>query len=83
MAPLSLIYFIDKDFMSKQHSETTTYSPRKFLYPVFSSLRPMDSKRKGLHVSFAFFEIHYLPHLPVKETFATVEELGGFGNAEQ
>ena len=37
----------------------------------------MDSKRKGLRVSFAFFQKNYLPQRWVKETDATVEELSG------
>ena len=43
--------------------------------PVFSSLRTMVSKRKGLRVSFAFFQRNYLPDGRVNETVATVEEL--------
>ena len=43
--------------------------------PVFSSLRRMDSHRKGLPVSFAIFQRNYLPDGRVKETVAMVEEL--------
>ena len=35
----------------------------------------MDSKKKGLRVSFAFFQRKYLPDGRVNETVATVEEL--------
>ena len=35
----------------------------------------MDSQRKGLRVSFAFFQRNYLPDGRVNETVATVEEL--------
>ena len=35
----------------------------------------MDSKRKGLRVSFAFFQRNYLPDGRVNETVATVEEV--------
>ena len=35
----------------------------------------MDSKKKGLRVSFAFFERTYLPDGLLNETVATVEEL--------
>ena len=42
---------------------------------MFSSLRTMDSKRKELRVSFAFFQRIYLPDGRVNEILATVEEL--------
>ena len=48
---------------------------RTDLYPVFSSMQTMNSKRKGLRVSFAFFQKNYLPDGRVNETVATVEEL--------
>ena len=35
----------------------------------------MDSKKKGLRVSFAFFERTYLPDGLLNKTVATVEEL--------
>ena len=35
----------------------------------------MDSKRKRLRVSFAFFQRNYLPDGRVNETVATVDEL--------
>ena len=35
----------------------------------------MDSKKKGLRVSLAFFQRIYLPDGRVNETVATVEEL--------
>ena len=35
----------------------------------------MDSQRKGLRVSLAFFQRNYLPDGQVNETVATVEEL--------
>ena len=38
-------------------------------------LRRMDSKRKGLRVTFAFLQQNYLPDGRVNETVATVEEL--------
>ena len=44
---------------------------------MFSSLRTMDSKKKGLRISFAFFQRNYLPDGRVKETVATAEELSG------
>ena len=42
---------------------------------TFSSFRTMDSRRKGLRVSFAFCQKSYLPDGRVKETVATVEKL--------
>ena len=42
---------------------------------MFSSLRMIDSKRKGLRVSFAIFQRNYLPDGRVNETVAKVEEL--------
>ena len=61
--------------MSNQYPQPTTHQPRTDSYPVFSSLRTMDSKRKGLRVSFAFFQRNYLPDARVNQTVATVEEL--------
>ena len=61
--------------MSNQYPQPTTNQPRTDPYPVFSSLRTMDSKRRGLRVSFAFFQRNYLPDGRVNETVATVEEL--------
>ena len=40
--------------MSNQYPQPTTHQPRTDSYLVFSSLRRMDSQRKGLRVSFAF-----------------------------
>ena len=73
----SLNHTNDRDSMSNQYPQRTTHRPRTDFYPVFSSLRTMDSKRKGLHVSFAFFQEKYLPDGRVKERVATVEELSG------
>ena len=61
--------------MSNQHPQPTTHQPRTDSYPVFPSLRRMDSKRKGLRVSFAFSQRNYLPDGRVNETVATVEDL--------
>ena len=61
--------------MSNQYPQPTTHQPRTDSYPVFSSLRRMDSQSKGLSVSFGFFQGNYLPDARVKETAATVEEL--------
>ena len=72
---MSLNHPNDRVSMSIQYPQPTTHQPRTESYPVFSSLRTMDSKRKGLRVSFAFFEGKYLPDGQVNETVATVEEL--------
>ena len=61
--------------MSNQHPQPTIHQPRTDLYPVFSSSRTMDSKRKGLRFRIAFFQRHYLPDGRVNETVATVEKL--------
>ena len=60
--------------MFNQYHRLTTQQPRTDSYPVFSSLRTMDSKTKGLRVSFAFFQWNYLPE-GMNETVAKVEEL--------
>ena len=52
---MSLNHTNDTYSMFNQYSQLTTQPPRTVSYPVFSSLRTMDSKRKGLRVSFAFF----------------------------
>ena len=74
-ALISLNHTNDRQSMSNQYPQTTTHQPRTDSYPVFSSLRRMDSQRKGLRVSFAFFQRNYLPDGRVNETVATVEEL--------
>ena len=74
-AHISLNHTNDKYSMSSQYPQPTTHQPRTDSYPVFSSLRWMDSRRKGLRVSFAFFQRNYLPDGRVNETVATVEEL--------
>ena len=74
-APMSLNHTNHTYSMSNQYPQPTTNQPRTGPYPVFSSLRTMDSKRKGLRVSFAFFQRNYLPDGRVNETVATVEEL--------
>ena len=72
---MSLNHTNDRYSMSNQYPESTTHQPRTDSYPVFSSLRRMDSQRKGLCVSFAVFQQIHLPDGRVIETVATVEEL--------
>ena len=65
----------DRYSMSNQNTQPSTHQPRTDSYQVPSSLRTMDSKMKGLRVSFAFFQRNYLTDGRVNETVATVEEL--------
>ena len=74
-APLPLNLGIDRYSMSNQFSQPTTHQPRTDSYPAFSSLRRMDSQRKRLRVSFAFFQRNYLSDGRVNQTVTTVEEL--------
>ena len=72
---MSLNQANDRYSMSNQCPNPTTHQPRTDSYPVFYSLRRMDSKRKGLRVSFAFFQQNYPSDGQVNGTVATVEEL--------
>ena len=74
-ALISLSHTNDTYSMINQYPQPTTQQPRADSYPVFSSLRTMNSKRKGLRVSFAFFQRNYLPDGRMNETFAKVEGL--------
>ena len=74
-ALMSLNHTNDRYSMSNQYPQPSSHQPRTDSYPVFSSLRTMDSKRKGLCVSSAFFQRNYLPEGRVNETVAKVEEL--------
>ena len=69
----SLNHNNDRFSISNQYPQPTTHQPRTDSYPVFSSLRTVNSKRKGLRVSFAFFQRSYLRDGRVNETVATVE----------
>ena len=71
----SLNHNNDRYSICNQYPQPTTHQPRTDSYPVSSSLRTMNSKRKGLRDSFAFFQKNYLPDRRVNETVATVEEL--------
>ena len=79
-ALMSLNHTIDRYSLSNQYPQPTTHQPRIDSYPVFSSLRTMDSKKKGLRVSFEFFQRNYLPDGRVNETVAKVEELSVLWN---
>ena len=70
----SLNYTNDRYSMSNQYPQPTTHQPRTDSYPGFSSLPTMDSRRKELRVSFAFFHRSFLPDGRVNETVATVEK---------
>ena len=80
-ALLSLNHGNDRHSMSNKHPQPTTHQLRTDSYPVFSSLRRMDGKRKGLRVSFAFFQRNYLTDGRVNETVATVEEMSDLWKA--
>ena len=71
-ALMSLTNTNDTHSMFNQDPQPTTHQHRADSYPVFSSLRTMDSKRKGLPVSFAFFQKNYLPDGRMNETVAKV-----------
>ena len=64
--------------MFNQYPQPTTQQPITNSYQVFSSLRTMNSERKGLRVSFAFFQRNYLPDGRMNETVAKVKELSDF-----
>ena len=84
MVPAALMSLNDSNdrySMSNQYPQPTTHQHRTDSYPVFSSLRRMHRKRKGLRVSFAFFQRSYLPDGRVNETVATVEELSDLWKA--
>ena len=66
--------------MLNQYPHPTTQQPRTDSNPVFLSLRTMDSKRKGLRVSFAFFQKNYIHDGRLNETVATVDELSNHWN---
>ena len=74
-APLSLNQNPDSDLMSSQYPQALTLLRKTDLHPIFSSIRLTESTRKGLLVSFAFFQRYYLPHGRVNESVAAVEEL--------
>ena len=46
----------DRDSMSDQYPQTAAQQPRRILCSVFSSLRTMDCKNKGLRISFPLFQ---------------------------
>ena len=74
-ALMSLSHTNDTYSLFNQYPQPTTQQPRADSYPLFSSLRTMNSQRKGLHVSFAFFQKNYLPDGRMNETVAKTEEL--------
>ena len=61
--------------MFNQYPQPTTQQHRTDSYPVFSSSRTMNSEKKGLRVSYAFFQRNYLPDGRMNETVAKVEKL--------
>ena len=81
-ARMSLSRTNDTYSMFNQNPQPTTQQPRADSYSVFSSLRTMNSKRKGLRVSFAFFQRNYLPDGRMNETVAKLEKLSDLWNPE-
>ena len=75
MSPAALTSLKHNNDRYSISNQPTTHQPRTDSYPVFSSLRTMNSKRKRLRFSFAFFQRNYLPEGQVNETVATVVEL--------
>ena len=74
-ALMSLSHTNDTSSTFNQYPQPTTQQPRADSYPLFSSLRTMNSKSKELRVSFAFFQRSYLADGQMNETVAKVEEL--------
>ena len=72
---MSLSHTNDTYSTFNQYPQPTTQQPRANSYPLFSSLRTMNSKSKGLRVSFAFFQRNYLADGRMNETVAKVEGL--------
>ena len=58
---ITLNHTNDRYSMFNQYPQPTTHQPRTDSYPVFSSLRGMDSQRKGVRASalHSFNEITY------------------------
>ena len=77
-ALMSLSHTNDTYSTFNQYPQPTTQQRRADSYPVFSSLRTMNSKRKRLRVSFVFFQRNYLPDGRMNKTDARVEELSDF-----
>ena len=74
-ALMSLSHTNDTYSTINQNPQPRTQLPRADSYPLFSSLRTMNSESEGLHVSFAFFQRNYLADGRMNETVAKVEEL--------
>ena len=74
---MALNHTNDRHSMSNQYPQPKTQQTKADSCPVFSSLRKMNNKMKGLQVSFAFFQQNYQPDGQVNETVPTVEELSG------
>ena len=74
-ALMSLNHTNDTYSMLNQCPKLTPQQTRTDSYPVFSSLRTMDSERKGLPVSFSVFQRNYLADGRMNEKVAKVEEL--------
>ena len=49
----------DRNSISNHYPQKITNQPRTGLTPLFPTLRPMDSKMKGLPINFAFFQVFF------------------------
>ena len=59
--------------LTNEYNQPSTYQTKTDSYPLFSSKRALASNRKGLRISFAFFQKVFLLEGPVEETVSTVE----------
>ena len=71
--PLTLNYTPGRDLMTIEYAQPSTHQPKTDIYPLFSSLKLLDNKSKGLRVSDAFFQ-KKLPDGRANETVATIDE---------
>ena len=80
-ALMALNHTNDTYSMFNQYPQPSTQQTKTDSNPVFSSLRTMDSKKKGLRVSFALFQRNFLQDGRMNETDAAVEELSDLWKA--
>ena len=65
----------DRNSMTTYFAQPSTQPPKTDVYPLVYPLGPLDGRRKGLRVSFAFFPKNQLPAAKLIEAVATVEQL--------
>ena len=71
------------DSLPNQYPQRANHQPRTGFYPVFSSLRPMDSKKKRLCVSFALFQRNYIRDGKLNITVVGLKKWVILGNPKQ